>query len=158
MYISFRSTPHPVTVTTRIIAFLVGNPYKPSFATVTGWGVDPIYHYIYIPRAQMTSIFEGQPPKTKPFPIKAGVIWVPGMYIYKSLFTYTRCFQVVNSFGPIWVIFSGLKTWPSFGESKGHLEESWYIHLLTSIHIYVIWMCSLKVTTTETSAYRHGWF
>ena len=24
----------PVTVTTRIIAFLVGNPYKPSFATV----------------------------------------------------------------------------------------------------------------------------
>ncbi len=38
---SLRSTPHPVTVTTRIIAFLVGNPYKPSFATVTGWGVDP---------------------------------------------------------------------------------------------------------------------
>ena len=38
---SIRSTPHPVTVTTRIIAFLVGNPYKPSFATVTGWGVDP---------------------------------------------------------------------------------------------------------------------
>ena len=43
-----RSTPHPVTVTTRIIAFLVGNPYKPSFATVTGWGVDPMYIYIYI--------------------------------------------------------------------------------------------------------------
>ncbi len=38
-----RSTPHPVTVTTRIITFLVGNPYKPSFATVTGWGVDPRY-------------------------------------------------------------------------------------------------------------------
>ena len=37
----FRSTPHPLTVTTRIITFLVGNPYKPSFATVTGWGVDP---------------------------------------------------------------------------------------------------------------------
>ena len=39
-----RSTPHPVTVTTRIITFLVGNPYKPSFATVTGWGVDPMYY------------------------------------------------------------------------------------------------------------------
>ena len=38
-----RSTPHPVTVTTRIITYLVGNPYKPSFATVTGWGVDPTY-------------------------------------------------------------------------------------------------------------------
>ncbi len=34
----FRSTPHPATVTTRIITFLVGNLYKPSFATVTGWG------------------------------------------------------------------------------------------------------------------------
>ena len=40
-----RSTPHPVTVTTRIITFLVGNPYKPSFATVTGWGVDPMQIY-----------------------------------------------------------------------------------------------------------------
>ena len=37
-----RSTPHPVTVTKRVITFLVGNPYKPSFATVTGWGVDPM--------------------------------------------------------------------------------------------------------------------
>ena len=35
------TTPHPATVTTRIIPFLVGNPYKPSFVTVTGWGIDP---------------------------------------------------------------------------------------------------------------------
>ena len=28
--------PLPVTVTTRIITFLVGDPYKPSFPTVTG--------------------------------------------------------------------------------------------------------------------------
>ena len=34
----------------------------------------------YIPGTEMTSIFEGQPPKTKPFPIKTRVIWVPGMY------------------------------------------------------------------------------
>ena len=39
----FRTTPHPVTVTTRIISFLVGNPYKPSFVAVTGWGVDQRY-------------------------------------------------------------------------------------------------------------------
>ena len=37
------TTPHPVTVTTRIITFLIGNPYKPSFVTVTGWGVDLNY-------------------------------------------------------------------------------------------------------------------
>ena len=40
------TTPHPVTVTTRIITFLIGNPYKPSFVTVTGWGVDRMYMYI----------------------------------------------------------------------------------------------------------------
>ena len=45
IYVYVRSTPHPVTVTTRIITFLVGNPYKPSFATVTGWGVDPTYMF-----------------------------------------------------------------------------------------------------------------
>ena len=31
---TFGTTPNPVTVT--IITFLVGNPYNPSFATVTG--------------------------------------------------------------------------------------------------------------------------
>ena len=35
--------PFPVTVTTRIITFLVGNPYKPLFATITGKGPHPMY-------------------------------------------------------------------------------------------------------------------
>ena len=35
---SFGLSPLPVTVTTRIITFLVGDPYKPSFATGTGRG------------------------------------------------------------------------------------------------------------------------
>ena len=35
-------SPFSVTVTTRIIPFLVGNPYKPSCATVTGKGDQPI--------------------------------------------------------------------------------------------------------------------
>ena len=47
LYVCFRSTPHPLTVTTRIITFLVGNPDKPSFATVTGWGVDPMYVFYF---------------------------------------------------------------------------------------------------------------
>ena len=34
---------HWVTVTTRILTFVVGNPHKPSFATVTGRGPHPIY-------------------------------------------------------------------------------------------------------------------
>ena len=37
--------PCPVTVTTRTIIFLVGDPYKPSFATVTGQGGQPkVFH------------------------------------------------------------------------------------------------------------------
>ena len=39
---------------------------------------------IWLPRTQMTSIFKGQPSKTRPFPIKTRVIWVLGCsrYIY----------------------------------------------------------------------------
>ena len=39
----FGLSPLRVTVTTRIITFLVGHPYKPSFATVTGRGDNPSY-------------------------------------------------------------------------------------------------------------------
>ena len=41
--IYFGLPPCPETVTTRIIIFLVGDPYEPSFATVTGRGDNPIY-------------------------------------------------------------------------------------------------------------------
>ncbi len=37
----FGLSPLPVTVTTRIITFLVGDPYRPSFATVTERGDNP---------------------------------------------------------------------------------------------------------------------
>ena len=47
---------------------------------------------ICIPRTQMTSIFEGQPPpKTRPFPIKTGVIWVLGYISFKHEDHYEFC-------------------------------------------------------------------
>ncbi len=46
-YIYVGLSPFPVTVTTRIITFLVGNPYKPSLATVTGKGDNPTYSDVY---------------------------------------------------------------------------------------------------------------
>ena len=58
-------------------------------ATV-GWDKQPLGEtsnmyiciYIYICRALMTSIFEGQPLKTRPFPGKTrGPIWVLDMYV-----------------------------------------------------------------------------
>ena len=42
-------------------------------------------YLFYIPRTQMTPILKGQPPQTRPFPIKTGVIWVLGIYIYTML-------------------------------------------------------------------------
>ena len=49
---------------------------------------------LYIPGTQMTSIFEGQPPKTRPFPIKTRVIWVPGIYIV-SISIYFHLYHLV---------------------------------------------------------------
>ena len=56
--------------------------------------------YIYIPGTQLTSIFEGQPSKTRPFPIKTRAIWVPGIYIYIRIST----LQDVNSIKSITVV------------------------------------------------------
>ena len=59
----FGLSPLPVTVTTRIITFLVGDPYKPSFATVTGRGDNPIHNKFYGMTkeicARMTHVFMG---------------------------------------------------------------------------------------------------
>ena len=44
IYVGF--TPHPVTVTSRIITFLVGDPYKPSLSAVAGWRVDLRYKQV----------------------------------------------------------------------------------------------------------------
>ena len=42
----------------------------------------------------MTSIFEGQPPKTRPFPTKIRVIWVPGIYtVYIAAAFFAVLFQ-----------------------------------------------------------------
>ena len=45
IYIYIGCGPLTVTVTTRIITFLVGDPYKPSFPTVTVRGPYPIYTF-----------------------------------------------------------------------------------------------------------------
>ncbi len=54
--------------------------------------------YIYIPGTQMISIFEGQPPKTRFFPIKTRVIWVPGIYKYADIHWY------IPIYAPKWLL------------------------------------------------------
>ena len=48
MQLYFGCGPLTVTVTTKIITFLIGNPYKPSFTTVTVRGPHPNYIIIFI--------------------------------------------------------------------------------------------------------------
>ena len=48
LYVYIGYCPLPLTVTTRSIIFVIGDSYKPSFATVTGRGHHPMYIYIYI--------------------------------------------------------------------------------------------------------------
>ena len=38
--------------------------------------------YIYIPGTCLSSILGFEPSKRRPFPIKTGVIWVPGIYAF----------------------------------------------------------------------------
>ena len=46
---------------------------------------------IDIPGTQMTSIFEGQLHKTRPFPTKTrGPIWVPGIYIHIYIYIHRK--------------------------------------------------------------------
>jgi len=40
--------------------------------------IENITMQYYIPRAQMTPISEGQPLRTRPFPTKTSLVWVPG--------------------------------------------------------------------------------
>ena len=59
---------------------------------------------VQIPRTQMTTIFEGQPPKTRPFPFETRAIWVPGIYISCSPRVYLfschceRCLETTGGF------------------------------------------------------------
>ena len=45
-----------------------------------------IYIYTYLPGTCLSSILGLQPPKRRPFPIKTGVIWVPGIHM-ECIFT-----------------------------------------------------------------------
>ncbi len=60
---------------------------------------------------EMTSIFEGQPPKTRPFPIKTRVIWVLGTWILRenlNVLDVTIFGNTLDTFHPQDVL---IKTW-----------------------------------------------
>ena len=81
---------------------------------------------VYIPGAPMSSTFEGQSPKTMPFPTKTRVIWVPGFIsvFLGVFFNKAICIQHVPCFcvdEHIWVVavsfFFGIFN-TNFGEDE----------------------------------------
>ena len=62
------------------------------------WSFSCFWFDICIPRAPRTPIFEGQPPKTKPFPTKTKVIWVLGICICIHILpVYHTCNSVMTA-------------------------------------------------------------
>ena len=55
-----------------------------------------MYLFIYVPRAPMTSIFEGRPSKTRPFPIKTRVIWVLGIYHVTNRYPNSKISRILS--------------------------------------------------------------
>ena len=47
------------------------------------------WRYVYCTWSPNDLYFEGQAPKSRPFPTKKRVIWVPGIYIYTFMFVST---------------------------------------------------------------------
>ena len=83
IYIYWVWPPHRMPVTTKIIIFLIGNPYKPSFTTVTVRGPHPIYIYIYrdLPRGAEWMMF-GVPEKHHPLGFKQHPFLKMLVYLY----------------------------------------------------------------------------
>ena len=114
---------------------------------------------MYVPRTQMTPIFEGQPPKTRPFPIKTGVIRVPGMYISHLLPCNLYTIYIVYTY-----------VYQEYTQRHTHLFKlimciSSYLWLLTCIHTNQWWFsiikqrCNFAVAVCEWSHSRpiHRW-
>ena len=54
----FGSTPGSVRVTTKTITFLAAKPYKPSFATVTGWRAHSKSYFSWLRNPKPAEIYE----------------------------------------------------------------------------------------------------
>ena len=69
----------------------------------------------------MTSIFEGQPSKRRPFPIKTRLIWLPG-YIYIYVYTHilSKKIKIIRQQKP----FEAPKSWKSWTQ-KQYSHKSW---------------------------------
>ena len=88
---------------------------------------------ICMPRTQLTSIFEGQPSKTRPFSIKTGVIWLLGVCVYIYIYMY------IMYIPHFWMLF------PSGNNGKWRLKKG--NPLLINVIVLVLGCILWKATS-----------
>ena len=111
--------PFPVTVTTRIIPFLVGNPYEPLFATVTGKGPHPRHTFIDIKTPSWWRNLQSwgshrifrkchhQPQEMRPYSFgwgwhSGGTLWFPWHHVISWCASNGKWKLVLRSIVPSW--------------------------------------------------------
>ena len=83
--------------------------------------------YMYIPRAPITSILEGQPPKTRPFKTKPRVIWILDMYVYIHIY-------LIHLWYALW---AGSKNEPSTAYLISVVFQYWWLCRSDFFDIYI---------------------
>ena len=93
---------------------------------------------------RMISMFEGQPPKTRPFPIKTVVIWVLGiLWIYIYIDTLEVQDQINN--GLDWIVYVLTIPDPTNGQAVWSPWTSWvYMFPPTSLAMVIITWATKK--------------
>ena len=133
-----------------------------SLASLCGWNHPIICIDVCIPGTQMTSIFEGQPSKTRPFPIKTRVIYGFQVYVYWDSYSYiyerfvihifgNRSFKFENVLSSLLGIFSSMvvmcKTDWIVSHNKLHMIENFELKRLSDssiVCVCVIVSCSQR--------------
>ena len=112
MFQTLRESSRPCDLATQVLRHLGWDKQSVNCSLfVEGCTIYPM------PRTQLTSICEGQPPKIRPFPIKTrGPIWVLGVYISMRFpFDHVTTRSIILDRAKVWGSWCGLAKGWGFG-------------------------------------------
>ena len=126
---------------------------------------------ISYPRTQLISIFEGEPSKTRPFPIKTRVIWVLGIYYIHYILSFEkypffgknggcstfgnnpkRCIPIWLAISTPWTHISQLGSFPQI--SNGKCGYPWGSTLNLYHHVYTIYISIYGIHKVYQGVFR----